>query len=111
MLLLTCSARRHVAIVLPPSDASQASGSIADRVSLSSHMELNESTEDDTASADAVISADSKQLVMWVSSQLIRHLWYYFYSVFFVTNVHMCVFSCFCVLMLLVWCCWLETST
>ena len=64
MLLLTCSASRHVAIMLPPSDASQETGSVADRVSLSSHVELNESTEDDIATADAVISADSKQLVM-----------------------------------------------
>jgi len=64
MCLPLCSARRHVAIMLPPSDVSSENRSAADRVSLSSHSELNEPTEDETASLDAVVSADSKQLVM-----------------------------------------------
>ena len=59
-----CSVRRHVAIMLPPSDASSENRSAAGRVSLSSHIELNEQSEDDSASLDAVISADSKQLVV-----------------------------------------------
>ena len=50
--------------MLPPSDVSSENRSAADRVSLSSHSELNEPTEDETASLDAVVSADSKQLVM-----------------------------------------------
>ena len=63
MLLSTWSARRHVAIMLPPSDASSENRSAAGRVSLSSHIELNEQTKDDSASIDAVVSTDSKQLV------------------------------------------------
>jgi len=58
------SARRHVAIMLPPSDSSLQNRSAAGRVSLSSHAELHAPTEDDCASVDAVVSADSRQLVM-----------------------------------------------
>jgi len=64
MLLSLCPVRRHVAIMLPPSDASSDNRSAAGRVSLSSHIELNEQSEDDSVSNDAVVSIDSKQLIM-----------------------------------------------
>ena len=64
-LLSMCLARRHVAIMLPPSsDASSENKSAAGRVSLSSHNDLREPTDDDSASVDAVVSAHSKNLVM-----------------------------------------------
>ena len=71
MCLWHCvAAHRHVAIMLPPSAASFENRSAADRVSLSSRGELMEPTQHcDVDSVDAVISADSRQLVVWVSYQ------------------------------------------
>jgi len=53
--------------MLPPSNTSLENRSAADRVSLSSHVELSEPREDDIASVDAVVSDDSKHLVMSVT--------------------------------------------
>jgi len=66
--LMFCSVRRHVAIMLPTSDTSLDNRSNAGRVSLYSHDELNEPTGDDSASPDAVVSADAVDLVMSVTS-------------------------------------------
>jgi len=63
-MLSMCLVRRHVAIMLPPSAASSENRSVAGRVSLSSHDELNKPFAVDRASDDAVVSEDSKQLVM-----------------------------------------------
>jgi len=66
-LYLMMLVRRHVAIMLPPSDASSENRSAAGRVSLSSHVDLTERRmDDDSASLDAVVSADSKELVTYV---------------------------------------------
>ena len=66
--LMFCPVRRHVAIMLPTSDTSLDNRSNAGRVSLYSHDELNEPTGDDSASPDAVVSADAVDLVMSVTS-------------------------------------------
>jgi len=55
--------------MLPPSDTSLEKRIADGRVSLSSNVELKEATEDDTASLDAVVSADSRHLVMSVTNR------------------------------------------
>ena len=63
--LMFCSARRHVAIMLPPSAASLDNRST---VSLYSHNELNEPAVDHSASPGAVVSAEAVDLVVSVTS-------------------------------------------